>query len=219
MKFLGSFVTAVSGSLGGITASRGRGGQFLRARLIPTDPISGDQAVRRSVFADVSAQWLTLLTTAQREAWDLYAENTPMTDSLGQSFLLSGHQHFVRSGTYSVMLGNSVFDDAPTTFGIGASPVISSFSATDAELSVGVSNIPAGGVTGVIAGRPQNVSHNYFRGPFRFGQSSGSSPITVTQPYPAAAGQRQWAEVRNQDAEGRLSQATQAGPVVVTAAP
>lgn len=45
----------------------------------------------------LSARWNTTLTTAQREAWNLYAANTVVRDKRGKAFRVSGFNHYVRS--------------------------------------------------------------------------------------------------------------------------
>lgn len=95
MKFTaGPLVGSVSGSMGGITASHNKGGQYFRRRAIPTNPSSTAQLQRRADLATVSTDWQNL-TTAQRAAWDEWGRQNPITDALGQSILKSGHQSFV----------------------------------------------------------------------------------------------------------------------------
>lgn len=216
MKFKGSFVTSASGSLGGITASHNRGGQYLRGRLIPTDPISSLQATRRAVFGQASAVWLQNMSESQRDAWDLYAENTPVTDSFGDSILLSGHQMFIRTETITKLIGVGQILTAPSVFGLGPSPVpgvLTSFVATINQVMPG---IPADTTVVMYAGRPVNPSVSYFRGPWRFVTSSDASPVNGTQPFPAVIGQRQWVRLRQLNDDGRLSAAVQVGPVLVS---
>lgn len=90
----GALVGALSGSLGGTTASRNKGGQYFRVRAIPTNPSTTAQLQRRADFATVSTDWQNL-TTANRAAWDEWARQNPITNALGQSINKSGHQSFV----------------------------------------------------------------------------------------------------------------------------
>lgn len=112
MKYLGP---EQRGSAGDQTASRNTAGQYYRARVgrggVPLVPIT-----------DAADAW-NALTDAQRNAWADWAIGVPKTDSLGQSYVLSGRQAFISAyliatrwsltpltdpGTYSVPLFKSV---------------------------------------------------------------------------------------------------------------
>ncbi|KKM73430.1 hypothetical protein LCGC14_1410670, partial [marine sediment metagenome] len=49
----------------------------------------------RAILASQSQAWASL-TIAQRAAWENFADQNPVTDVLGESLLLSGHQSFVK---------------------------------------------------------------------------------------------------------------------------
>jgi len=54
MKFDGTFGENFSGSLGGITASKNKGGQYLKAKPIPTNPKTIAQVKARAFFSSAS---------------------------------------------------------------------------------------------------------------------------------------------------------------------
>jgi hypothetical protein len=218
MKFKGSFVTSASGSIAGITASRNRGGQYIRARLIPTDPAAALQMVVRGIFGAVTARWLADLSEAERDAWDLYASNTPMIDALGDTIFLSGHQQFVRTNVAALQAGQTQFDVAPTVYGTGQLAELGTPAATGATVSVAITSMPANSTAILFAGRPQNASVSHFRGPWRFVDVSATSPVAGTQPFPVAPGNRQWVGVRLLNDDGRLSGLVLGGPVIQTIA-
>jgi hypothetical protein len=71
--------------------------------------------------------------------------------------------------------------------------------------------------------RPQNITKNFFRGPYRYaGKIEGdsvtppTSPATLVSDFPYAAGQRAFLRVRVSRADGRLSNVQYAGPVTST---
>ena len=108
MKFLD---VPQSGSIGGTTHSHNRAGQYTRNRRSPVQPIgTGRRATVRAVFSAASAAW-SGLSAADRAAWDGFADTHPITDSLGQSITLTGHQMYVR--VYSSCLNVGL--PAPTT--------------------------------------------------------------------------------------------------------
>lgn len=99
MKFTpGIAVGALSGSIGGSTASHNKGGPYFRTRAIPTNPSTAAQLNQRARLATTSQNWRDL-TNAQREAWNEWGRQNPITDSLGQSIMKSGHQSYVGLNT------------------------------------------------------------------------------------------------------------------------
>lgn len=92
MKYLGA---PQSGSQANTTASHNRAGQYYRNRRSPVQPVgTGRRAIARSNFGASSAAWAAL-TFSEQQAWAAYADSHPITDSLGSSIKLTGHQMFV----------------------------------------------------------------------------------------------------------------------------
>jgi len=99
MKFTpGIAVGAMSGSIGGSTASHNRYGTYFRTRAVPTNPNTSAQQNVRSRLATFSALWQTL-TESQRLAWNNYAEENPIIDALGAAQVLTGQAAYVGINT------------------------------------------------------------------------------------------------------------------------
>lgn len=97
MKFLpGIAAGAVSGSMGGVTASHNRGGQYFRRRATPVNPATSFQGEVRSKLAGLSASWRGL-TDSQRLAWDEAAGSYTTVNALGTSIQLTGQQLYIRA--------------------------------------------------------------------------------------------------------------------------
>lgn len=94
----GIAVGALSGSIGGTTASHNKGGPYFRTRAMPTNPSSAAQQSVRADLATISGDWQNL-TGAQRLAWDEWGRQNPIKNALGQSILKSGHQSYVGLNT------------------------------------------------------------------------------------------------------------------------
>ena len=90
----GPMVAAVSGSVGGTVFSRNRGGAYTRNRAVPITSTTSFALNAKERFATESEFWQTL-TAAQRASWDAFALQRPITDTLGFSRHLTGHQSFV----------------------------------------------------------------------------------------------------------------------------
>ncbi len=99
MKFTpGIAVGALSGSIGGSTASHNKGGPYFRTRAIPTNPSTTAQLNQRARLATMSQNWRDL-TDENREAWTEWARQNPITNTLGMSILKSGHQSYIGINT------------------------------------------------------------------------------------------------------------------------
>jgi len=219
MKFLSHVYSAASGSIGGTTYSHNRGGMYTRARAIPTNPNTILQQARRNTLGQLSSRWGQTLTPAQRDGWEVYAQNTPQTDKLGQQLILTGQQMYVRNNAVLQAGGMTIVDDAPTTFG-------------DATIGVSLVAFAAGSNNNItlafdtaeewvntddaklllFSSKPFSPARNYFRGPF---QLSGSidgdattppaSPQTLDSQVAYTSGQGAAVMIRTALPDGRIS--------------
>lgn len=218
MLFRGLLATDLSGSIAGVTASRNKGGAYFRERVMPINPNSTQQAAVRSLMSSLTAVWRDTLTPAERALWNTYAENTPLTNRIGETVFISGLSHFIRSNLPRMQAGLARIDAAPTSFGLAEAGTINVDGADESTQIVAFSfdtTAPWAGATGghllVYVSRPQGPATNFFKGPYRYaGRINGagtppSSPGSVTAPFVFTAGQRVFVRFRATDAEGRLS--------------
>lgn len=209
----------LSGSVGGVTASRNAGGAYFRQRALPVNPNSVYQQAVRGYFSQLAAAWGGTLTEAQRNAWTSYAENTPVTNRIGDSIVLSGLAMYQRSNVARLQAGLARVDDGPGTFGLpeftGVSWDPPDAAADTVDVNFTNTDVWAnedGGALLVYASRPQSPSINYFKGPYRFmgsvagnGTTAPTSPATMTLPFVTTAGQKIFFYARCTEADGRLS--------------
>lgn len=219
MLIKSALITSASGSIGGLTASHNRGGQYFRARAIPTNPNSEAQVAVRTAMANLVARWKDVLTVGQRDAWRTYAENTVVTNPVGDIVTMTGQNAYLRGNVARVRAGLSPIDDGPTTFGLpdlnpveyqALAPASGILTFDDSQAWV---NNPAAALI-VQLGPPVSPAINFFAGPFRLAGSvlgdSGSpptSPASIDPPEGVAEGQKIFARASLVDAEGRLSSA------------
>jgi hypothetical protein len=123
MLFKSALITSASGSAGGLTASHNRGGQYFRARTVPTNPSSERQQTIRERFAYLSDYWSETLTAAQRTGWSAYAPSVKLPNALGDTGSPTGQQAFMRTNLVLLEAGEPVRAAAPGTLG-EASPII-----------------------------------------------------------------------------------------------
>ena len=102
-----------SGSLGQFTYSRGRSGQYMRSRSLPTNPRTSTQVAARSALGTQSAAWRGL-TDAQRAAWNAFAGSFTKVNSLGTSISLTGHQCFTKINSVNLKNGDATVNTPPT---------------------------------------------------------------------------------------------------------
>ncbi len=219
MKGLPLLLTAMSGSVGGLTFSHNRGGAYVRNRAIPTQPDTGQQAVIKGAFGSLSTAWSAVLTTIQRTAWELYATNTPLTDKLGQPFIPTGLNMYIRGNTSLLQAEFARVDNGPVTFGLpnvgivaaasmSTATEIASITFDDTDLWVDDDD----GYLFIYASRPQKPSIGFFKGPYQLaGTVAGdsttppTSPASITVPFATVAGDRVFFRAVVIDGEGRKS--------------
>ncbi len=126
MKYLGA---PQSGSQADTTASHNRAGQYYRNRRSPVQPVgTGRRAFIRSAFGASSTAWAAL-TAAAQASWIAYANSHPITDALGQSITLTGHQMFVAVSTSLLNVGQA----SPTVVPVSSAtvaPIVTVFTVT-----------------------------------------------------------------------------------------
>ena len=216
--FKSQLLTQASGSVGGITFSHNAGGNYIRARAIPTDPNSPQQQAVRAVFGNLAIAWETALIQSQREAWETYAANVPILNALGDQIFISGLNHYIRSNTPRVQAGVARIDVAPTVFNLGdfSNPSFaydSAASEIDTTFTVADDWVNEDGAFAFIYGsRQKNETINFHKGPYRFaGTIIGSvgspetSPSSIAAPFPCAVGNRCFNRFQVSRADGRLS--------------
>lgn len=228
MKFTSQIVAAASGSVGGCTYSRNRYGQYIRNRSVPVNTSSSQQTMVRGALATLVARWTSVLTVAQRSAWDTWAINTPQTDALGNPITLTGQNAYIMCNTIRIQTGLTVVDIAPIVFAgaVLTPPGIVSATATTETLSISFTNSDiwanaAAGRLVVFTSRPQNPSKLFFAGPYRFAGfiAGAGTPPTSPQPiinaFPFEVGQRIHVRFRALNADARISTSWRASIIAV----
>lgn len=218
MKFKSTVIASASGSIGGTTYSRNRGGMYMRTRAVPTNPNSDAQQANRAAFAAMAIAWQSL-TSTQRAAWKTYADNVSVVNTLGDPIFLTGQQMFVRCNSMRVYWGLAVVEDGPTTFNIGDLGEVALESATDGDngnLAISFDNTQGwatavGGALAIYTSRQQAPTINFFKGPFVAALPIAGAVIPPTSPATRASGQQYtpdnvaWVKVRATYPDGRLT--------------
>lgn len=128
MKFTpGPLAGQLSGKIGNTVASHSRTGSYFRLKAIPVNPQTDAQLDLRGQFAGLAKRWRTLDNT-ERQSWINVAQDINRSDSLGQSYNLTGMQAFVSNNINRILSGLSIRDTAPP---LDAPVVLTSLSVDD----------------------------------------------------------------------------------------
>jgi hypothetical protein len=170
-------------------------------------------------MADLTQQWTSELTEAQRAAWANYAAAISVKNRLGEDVFLTALNHYIRSNVARIQAGLSRVDDGPATLTLPGEDTTISFTATGSGNALSVSFDDSldwldetGGALLIRVGQPQGTGINFFAGPFRFADAvegddstPPSTPASITAPWEISAGQKIFLEARIARADGRLS--------------
>ncbi len=211
-----------SGSIAGQTSSHNRFGQYRRTRAIPTNPNSSFQTAVRARLADGATEYRNL-TAGQRVGWEGLGEQIIRTDSLGQSYTLTGLQAYLLNNNNRRAAGVAIVSDAPELE--YPSPLETLvITLTTAAFSLAFTPTPKGAGERVFCYcSPQRSAGRAYESDLRLVQVSSDaqvSPINVYAAYIArfgatVLGNRVFVEIRSWYA-GFLSTAI-SGSAVVTA--
>lgn len=224
-------LSSPSGSLGGTTFSHNKGGSYLRTRKVPTNPSTSQQQIVRNAMAVLAPRWGSVLTGAQREAWETYALNVLLPNRLGDMINVGGIGMFARGNISRIQTGSidyPIVDDGPTEYNIGSftPPVFTTLSEATQNLTMAFTNTDdwageSGSAMMVYLSRPVGVAVNSFKGPYRFaGIVDGddavppTSPATIPSPFVVESGQKIFGQVRVTRVDGRLSGSFRSGLLV-----
>jgi hypothetical protein len=218
MLFDSPIISRGSGSLAGITLSRNRGGNYMRARSMPTNPNTALQQAVRAALAQLSVLWQDTLTPAQRLGWAAYGDNVPVTNRLGASINLTGQNWYIGCNTPRLQALVPRVDDAPVIFNRGefTAPTFAIDTVSD-EVDVSFADTDEWANEDdahmlVYASIPNDPTINFFKGPYQYRNTiagdaitAPTSPAAIALPAPIAAGQRDFFRVIVSRADGRLS--------------
>lgn len=179
-----------SGSQAGTTSSRNRYGQYRRTRAQPVNPASTYQQVVRARMQTNADAWKAL-TAAQREGWGALGAMFSRTDSLGQTYDLTGFSAYCSVNNNNKAAGNAVVADAPA-FVIPAAIDTVTPTATISTFSVAftVSPLGAGERIFVSCSPPRSAGRTY-EGDYRLilvSSAAGTTPQNCFAAYSARFG-------------------------------
>jgi hypothetical protein len=179
-----------SGSVAGTTSSRNRFGQYRRTRAIPVNPDSSAQAGVRARQSANAAAWRAL-TDLQRAGWDSLGLSFVRTDSLGQTYNLTGFMAFCSVNNVNLAAGDPTTADAPAYLTPDALTSVDITLAADTfSIAYTVTPLPTDARLAVFAS-PQRSSGRRYESDYRLIQVSAAaaaSPADIFTAYSARLG-------------------------------
>lgn len=176
MLFRGVIVGAASGRVGALVASHNRGGQYMRARVTPTNPNTVFQQGVRNAVRTLSNAWLETVSDVERAGWTAYAQNVTRVNRLGDTVYTSGFSWFVGNNIPRFNAGLPVIQAPPVIFNTGqpdfSAGVTLTIEGTAGTLTLGSSpsdllTADADGALLLYVSRPIAMTRNFFKGPYR----------------------------------------------------
>jgi len=215
----GAGIANISGSIGGTTFARNKSGAYIRNRTVPVNPNTVRQSDIRANMSNVSRKWSDSASAAQRLAWEVFAQNMPQSNRVGQQITLSGFNQFVKSNVAGSNAGLIPYLDAPATFVLpGEDPSLSA-AGSEATQNIAITFddtfewLDLDNAAMIIqVGIPQNPSVTFFNGPWRHAgiiagnlASPPTTPASLASPWPIVENQRLFVRARIILDDGRLS--------------
>lgn len=180
----GPLAAALSGSIGGTTFSRNRGGPYVRNRSIPVDPNTSSQQNVRSILATQSASWADQ-TDAIRAAFQNWAVQNPVVNALGRTILLSGQQAFVQLNSRLAFRALATLTSPPIVNapdGLATLAVAGDIGAGAVDITFTVTPLPADTQLWIQAAVLNSAGVAYVRNLFRFisgSAAAAASPFDI----------------------------------------
>lgn len=191
-----TFATEARGSVGAFTFSRNRDGPYVRARTVPTDPASPAQQAMRTRMLFASALWRAAVTPAEKALWQVYADNVPRHNALGQAINDQGRNWFLACDLQRRTAGHPSIRTPPAEY---RRTHLGDFTAVHWALFNLIAILPAVGDEWhglrnglmILYQSPQlSAGINYYRGPWRYlGHIHGGDafPANFAPVFPLAA--------------------------------
>lgn len=180
MKYRSLMFSELSGSMGGMVASRNGSGQYLRARRTPVNPNSDAQTEVRMAFAAAVLAWNSL-SSGVRAGWEAYAAETPVPDAIGETIRQTGRAWYIAQHSFLARIGATPATNAPVTPGLISlgEPLLFKLSVAD-DIEVEFDNtLPAGHLLMQI-GPAVGPTVNFFKAPYTFGATVASFEFANT---------------------------------------
>lgn len=112
VKF-GAGVSEMRGKEGGVIYSRNAYGSYIKTKVSPVNPQTGNQQTQRSLMGNLSQAW-SVLTAGEKAAWDNIGAQVTRVNRFGDSTTYTGFSLFMRLNRNLSACGVSAITTAPS---------------------------------------------------------------------------------------------------------
>jgi len=199
----------IRGQMGGVVYSRNRFGMYVRNNSSPVNPQSARQNAIRAAFTQIAQRWRDTLTAAERQGWEDYAQETPLTDVFGLKQVMTGLNMYARFNVPWTDIGQTAVDAPPVTPGEATMVIPTMTGDTVAGIQI-TAMAPAlanaDRYMWLNSSAPVSQARNFYNGPFTRGgyiEGDRAWPLVIVGPGSVAIGQRWYFKFRALISDGR----------------
>jgi len=204
LKF-GSIITDSRGAIGGQQIKGTRFGPIIMPRTYVTNRHTTAQGLQRALVTNITRNWTSTLTDAERQDWRDLAAANPQTDIWGSTFQLAGIDMFLRLNIRRFLAALSYFTTAPSDQ-VVTSPLtatLSSVAGPTLTLAWTATPAPTNHHVRIYTARQQSAGTSVATKRYRLTELSSAgaaSPLNIKAPYetrfgPLTAGKKIFAQL------------------------
>lgn len=132
---------------------------------MPTQPRTVSQVTQRARLSDMSAGWRGL-TATQIASWNAFANSFTVTNSLGSTITLTGHQCYVKVNTVNLLNGVAAVSTPPALPAFVANTITALTSTAGTPTLAVAGATPAGSTVYMYFVSPQQSAGRNYNGQF-----------------------------------------------------
>jgi len=219
---LSPLISEARGKMGSIVFSKNRNGHYVRGDKTHINVDALRAAGLVGIFRDLSLYWKNTLTDIQRIRWNQYAKKTPLSNSLGQTYFITGINAFVKTNLILRIISGLTYVDPPTMSGQGKALILNQsgfsisafsqlFTISASSDIIGWDNITPFDYVIIYIGTAQTSGTNFFKQPYKiFSWIEGSLippvfPIILPMPYVVLQEEKVWFSFQHLEPSGAIS--------------
>jgi hypothetical protein len=154
IKF-GALAEDARGKIDGIVYSRNQFGAYARQKVSPVQPQTARQTLVRERMTTLSKRFSTIISEADRLAWNAFAKVNPVVDVFGNPQALGGISAYNRLNGVILNAGGTIIDTPPADLAVnGLESMTAAATAVGAATAVTASAIAANVLTLTFAAHP-----------------------------------------------------------------
>jgi len=188
-----SILFPASGRIGGVIASRNKGGAYFRLGTNPTNPNSARQQAVRSIMGTQASAWQNVLSDAERAQWAIYAETHPVINRLGASVFINALAWFTKCNCPLSDAGLTLVTVPPATAAPNSPTTITATLTAPTTLSLAFTgSCPSGAAMQVWATLPGPPGSSPNKAQARlvgYSAADCTTPVALTMPWTFQAAQ------------------------------